>query len=34
VRFEKIIELIQHNSGSDAHAAFFKIEAGDLSVVA
>ena len=34
VRLQKIVELIQHNASADMHAAFFKIDVGDLPVVA
>src|SRR6266403_2454132 len=33
VRLQEIIELVQHNAGADADAAFFKIQTGDLPVV-
>ena len=34
VRPEKVVELIQHDPGFDAHALFFEIQISDLTVVA
>ena len=33
VWLKKIVELIENNACSDAHAAFFQIEIGDLAIV-
>src|SRR5437773_3073112 len=33
VRLKKVVKLIEHNACAHAHAAFFKIEIGDLAIV-